>query len=485
MVLTKYLWIPISCTGVSLFTSWGIGANDCANSFATSVGANVLTIKQAVIIASIFEFLGAFLMGSHVTDTVRKKIIDNNAFENEPEELMWGMLCSLAATGIWLCVATKFRLPVSTTHSVIGAIVGFGLAAKGESIVDWGQIGEIVISWVISPFLSGIFAVMIFLFIKYTALVRENPLQNLYFIYPLLVFILFCMNALFIIYKGTPALNLDDTEFGISMIISIGIGMFFALVGHFIVIPILKKRMEVWILNKEEQRQDVEVQEISIGEQFKNQSQLIKYDDSSSRLENFKMIEINLQELKQINYTEEISIQHSTAIIFDESSEEMCSYLQIITACFSAFAHGSNDVANSIAPLAACWAIYEEGTVATSVDVPIWILAIGGSGIIFGLATWGYKIIDRVGKELTKVTPSRGFSMEMGDGITVLLASRMELPVSTTHCQIGSVFAVGLVDGTKNVNFSSLFKIILSWFVTLPITGGISAFLYSMGHYAP
>lgn len=483
MVLTEYLWIPISCTIVSLFTSWGIGANDCANSFATSVGANVLTLKQAVIIASIFEFLGAFLMGSHVTDTVRKKIIDNNAFENQPEELMWGMLCALASTGIWLCIATRFRLPVSTTHSVIGAIVGFGIAARGSSIVDWRQIGEIGVSWVISPFLSGLFAVIIFLFIKYAALVRNNPLKNLYIIYPFLIFILFSMNALFIIYKGTPALNLEDTEFLFSLIVSIGIGIFFALLGHFIVIPLLKKRIEIWIVNNNEQ--DIEIQEISINEQFRNKSQLIKYDNNYSRFENFKMIEVNLRELKQINYSEEISVKHSTAVLFDKSSEEMCSYLQIITACFSAFAHGSNDVANSIAPLAACWAIYEEGTIATSVDVPIWVLAIGGTGIIFGLATWGYKIIDRVGKELTKVTPSRGFSMEMGDGITVLLASRLELPVSTTHCQVGSVFAVGLVDGTKNVNFSSLSKIVLSWIVTLPITGVISAFLYSLGHYAP
>ena len=166
-------------------------------------------------------------------------------------------------------------------------------------------------------------------------------------------------------------------------------------------------------------------------------------------------------------------------------SEKLCSYLQIITACFASFAHGSNDVANSIAPLAACWAIYNSGNVVSKVSVPLWILALGGFGIVIGLSTWGYKVIDRIGKELTKITPSRGFPMEMGPAITVIIASRMEIPVSTTHCQIGSVFCVGLLDGYKNVDFKSLGKIILSWIVTLPITGGISACLFCLGHYAP
>ena len=482
-MLSEYLWIPIIGTFVSFFTSWAIGANDCANSFATSVGAKVLTLKDAVIIAAIFEFLGAFLMGSQVTDTVRKKIVDNLAFEDEPELLMWGMFCSLFASGIWITIATTFKLPVSTTHSIIGSIVGFSLAAKGSSIIDWGKIIEIAISWIISPVLAGMFAVCIFSFIKYTALIRENPLQKLYIIYPLLIFILFFINSLFIIYKGTPSLNLDDTSLVFSISISLGIGIFFALIGHLMVIKYFKPRMEIWILNKEEQ--DIEVQSISITEQFENKTREICYNNDLNREQNFKQIYINLQELKKINIDEKIIIHHSNAEVFDESAEKMCSYLQIVTACFSAFAHGSNDVANSIAPLATCWAIYEEGSVTTKVDVPIWILLVGGSGIVFGLATWGYKIIERVGRELTKVTPSRGFSMEMGDGIAVIIASRMELPVSTTHCQIGSVFCVGLLDGTKNVNFNSLLKIILSWIVTLPITGLISAMLYSFGRYSP
>ena len=487
MELTDYLWIPILCTFASFFTSWGIGANDCANSFATSVGAKVLTLRQAVLVAAIFEFTGAFLMGSHVTDTVRKKIVDNSTFENAPEELMWGMLCSVFAAGIWLCIATKFKLPVSTTHSIVGAIVGFGLAAKGDSVVDWTTIVEIVISWVLSPVLSGIFAALIFLFIKYAALIRETPVENLYKIYPILIFCLFFINALFIIYKGTPALSLDDTPLWLSMVCSISIGIGCALIGQFIGIPFIKKRIEVWLVNRENQRNDPEQQEIelSFGEQFTNKSREIVYNNEFNRKDNFKKIDSDLQELIQIDHFEQIEKRHTTAAVYDETSEKLCSYLQVITACFASFAHGSNDVANSIAPLAACWAIYNDGIIDSKVTVPLWILAMGGVGIVIGLSTWGYKVIDRIGKELTKVTPSRGFPMEMGPAITVLLASRLEIPVSTTHCQIGSVFGVGLIDGVKNVDFNSLGKIILSWIVTLPVTGGISAGLYCLGHYAP
>lgn len=487
MELTDYLWIPILCTFASFFTSWGIGANDCANSFATSVGAKVLTLRQAVLVAAIFEFTGAFLMGSHVTDTVRKKIVDNSSFEEHPEELMWGMFCAVFAAGIWLCIATKLKLPVSTTHSIVGAIVGFGLAAEGPSVVDWGTIGEIVVSWVLSPLISGLFAVGIFLFIKYFALVKENPIKNLYKIYPFLIFCLFFINALFIIYKGTPALNLDNTPLWISVVSSVGIGIFCALIGQFIGIPFMKKRLEVWNENRENQRNDPEQQEIELtfGEQFTNKTREILYNNEVNRKDNFSKINSDLQELIQIDNYERIEKSYENAAVYDESSEKLCSYLQIITACFASFAHGSNDVANSIAPLAACWAIYNSGSIDSTVTVPLWILAMGGVGIVIGLSTWGYKVIDRIGKELTKVTPSRGFPMEMGPAITVLLASRLEIPVSTTHCQIGSVFGVGLLDGVKNVDFTSLGKIVLSWIVTLPVTGGISAALYSLGHYAP
>ena len=487
MSLTKFLWIPITCTICSLFTSWGIGANDCANSFATSVGAKVLTLRQAVFIAAIFEFLGAFLMGSHVTDTVRKKIFDNDSFIDNPELLMWGMLCSVFAAGIWLCLATKFRLPVSTTHSIVGAIVGFALVAKGDSIIDWTTIVEIVISWVLSPLLSGFFAVIIFLFIKYAALIREHPLRNLYRIYPILIFTLFFINALFIIYKGTPALNLENTKLWVSMVSSISIGIGCAMIGYFIGIPLIKKNLKVWKENRANNCNDTELQEIQLSdsEKFTNKSREIKYNNDINRQDNFIKINSDLEELKLLDYSEKINKSYENATIFDEMSEKLCSYLQIITACFASFAHGSNDVANSIAPLAACWAIYNSGNVVSKVSVPLWILALGGFGIVIGLSTWGYKVIDRIGKELTKITPSRGFPMEMGPAITVIIASRMEIPVSTTHCQIGSVFCVGLLDGYKNVDFKSLGKIILSWIVTLPITGGISACLFCLGHYSP
>ena len=471
--LSPYLWIPIVGGFASFYTSWGIGANDCANSFATSVGAKVITLKQALIIAAIFEFLGAFLMGSHVTDTVRKKIIDQSLFEDDPALLMYGMFCSCLATGIWLMIATYFKYPVSTTHSTIGAICGFALAAKGPASINATKIGEIVASWFISPFLSGAFALGLFVFVRWSALRKTNPTKNLLRIFPFLSFLTIGINSFFIIYKGTPALGLKNTPLIVGVIASSSIGGVSAIIAYVVGRPYLKKKLERY-----ERPVVYEMEEIPTHT-------TVFYNPILTRQDNIKDIRKKLVILEKAEENAKIECFHINAEVFDNKSEKLCSSLQMLTACFSSFAHGANDVANSIAPFAAIIAIYDSGAVNNTSEVPLWILAIGGVGIVVGLGTWGYKIIQRIGVELTKVTPSRGFSMELAMSFTVVLASRIGLPVSTTHCQVGAVIGCGLADGKKNINWNCVTKILFSWFITLPIAGLISASLFSLGHYSP
>ena len=552
----NYLWIVIFGAGISFFNSWGIGANDCANSFATAVGAKVISLKKALIIAGIFEFLGAFLMGSHVTDTVRKKIVEIELFETNPYALMLGMLSANFAAGIWLTIATYFRYPVSTTHSIIGAIVGFSLAYGGSDAIVWNQIGYVVLSWLISPVLSGVFSSSIFYCVRRFAFRKTDPFKNTLRIFPILVFFTFVINSFFIFYKGTPQLSLDKLELWVSVVISFGIGIVTGFLSWLFYVPYIKNKINnmleflpentdtgntdtsntdtgntdtgntdtgntnnlelttiknnnsvvriidcdnlgetsteyievenTEVENTEVENPDVETQtEINLENEDKIQKTDNIYLEDKNIDDNIKRLDTYKNELERQKHEAHIDNLHENAEVFDPKVEKACTWLQIITACLSSFAHGANDVANSVAPFATIYSIYLTGSISAKSDVPIWILALGGIGIILGLGTWGYKIIERIGRELTKITPSRGFVIELSDALTVLIASRTGMPVSTTHCQIGSVVGCGLLDGKRNIQWRHVKNIIISWIVTLPVTGFISAGLFSFAYYSP
>ena len=514
-----YQWILIFGSFVSFYNAWGIGANDCANSFATSVGAKVLTLKQAIIVAGVFEFLGAFLMGSHVTSAIRKKIVSIDIFEDDPGALMFGMLCSNMAAAIWLNIATYFKYPVSTTHSIIGAIIGFSLSYGGANAVNWESVGWIVFSWVLSPAISGLLAWGIYVTIKKYVFNSSNPVDNTLLIFPILTFFTFLINGFFIFYKGTPELKLDELPVWVSVLTAICMGLFFSALSWFFYVPYAKKKLEEnratrGDTNSRKELTPLELLKISLSpeteesstdsdetvvldnDNFKNKilnsefedkkvkesflySSDLSIDKNVSRLSKFSEFIKTKEKAKQIE------ILHKNAVVIDPDAEQLCSSLQVITACFSAFAHGANDVANAIAPLATIYAIYLTGEVNKKSNVPLWVLFIGGLGIVTGLATWGYRIIERIGEELTKITPSRGFIIELSAATTTVIASRAELPVSTTHCQIGSVIGCGLGDKVNNIEWSLVKGIILSWLVTLPATGFISAGLFSFGYHSP
>ena len=520
---------------ISFYNAWGGGANDCANSFATSVGSGVLTLKGALIIASIFEFSGAVLMGSHVTDMVRKQIVSIDMFEDNPGALMLGMLCANLASAIWLTIATYFKLPVSTTHSIIGSIMGFALCYGGWDGIAWDKIGLVAASWIISPFLAGLFSISFFALINQFVFKTEDPVAKIITLIPALIFMTFLINTIFIIYKGSPQLELDETPFWVSFLVSFAISLGLAILARVLYVPYVKRKIGFGEMQNGNANGNANGNEIGDGNEgtIETSIRTISYNEAMSTntvagvttdetdvdsivpaadaasgdgdgeanttsvydgiivseeksdKENIIILKKGIKELELKMSDEETAELHSNAQEINPEADKLCSWVQIITACFSSFAHGSNDVANAVAPLAAIYYIYKKNEISQSADVPVWVLLIGGLGIVFGLATWGYKIIYSMGKKITKISPSRGFIIELASALTVIIASRFEIPVSTTHCQVGSIVGCGLISGIKNIKWSLLKNIVMSWIVTLPVTALLSASLFSFAYFSP
>jgi sodium-dependent phosphate transporter len=484
------LWIFIVGLITAFITSFGIGANDVANSFASSVGAKVLRLRHALVIAAIFEFVGAVFLGSRVTDTVRKKIVDSDAFVGEADVLMLGMLCASASTAIWLLLATWLKAPVSTTHSTIGAVLGFGLVYAWDKenvseVIDGKAVGLVVASWVLSPLLSGVITAIIFNINKYLALKTQHPVRNSFRIYPFMIGLTVFIILFFIIYKGAPQFDLDTMSLGEAMGISIGSGigagiLSLVVIRFWLYDRIMRESEEGQRHLNNEQNQEENNQEN--GENLEMQTVELENPENNDEESNNLEIDTSNRNTKNYHYSEHFKGMK----LYDPHAERLYSYLQVVTACASSLAHGSNDVANGIAPLATIYAIYDSGELHSESDVPIWILVLGGVGIVAGLGVWGKRIIDRLGKELSGITPSRGFAIELGAALSVVTASRLELPVSTTHCQVGSIVASGLSDrNLKNVNLKIFGKIVLAWVVTLPITAIISGALFAFAYFSP
>ena len=396
---------------VGFYMAWNIGANDVANSMACSVGSKSLTVFWAVVLAALCNFLGAVLVGSHVSDTVRSGIIDTQAFANDPRMLAHGMLCALLAAAVWLNLASYFGMPVSTTHSIVGAVVGFGILEAGFGYIHWRTMGDIVASWFISPLAGGIMAFIIFKLILRYILSAEEPAAAARKGVPVCVFVVFTTIILSIIYKGLKNLHLN-LKAPSAIILSIlgglvmaGISMLFA--------------------RRNRDRHD----KLTLD-----------------------------QQLKQV--------------------EKTFAMLVIITSCTVAFAHGANDVANAIGPLAAVVEIVRTNSVPGKVPVSLWLLILGGLGIAIGLATFGYRVMRLVGTKVTDITPSRGVAANLAGMITVLTCSKMGLPVSTTHTMIGAILGVGLARGITAINRNVVKSIFTSWLGTVPAAALLTVLFY-------
>ena len=403
-VISQYgfLLLIMACF-FGFFMAWGVGANDVANAMGTSVGARAITIKQAIIIAMVFEFTGAWLAGGEVTSTIRSSIIDieSAGFDDRPELLIFGMLSSLLAAGIWLVVASKYGWPVSTTHSIIGAIIGFAVVGISADSVMWGQVLGIVASWIISPVFSGTIAFILFLSVEKLVLSREDPLKYAKKFVPYYMFLVGFVIAMVTLVKGLSHVGLEVT-FSQSAFLALAFALLTVIIGIF----------------------------------FLRRLRLPDSDQPTAQM---------------------------------QSVERVFGVLMIFTACSMAFAHGSNDVANAIGPLAAINSVIaNNGAFEAESALPVWILLLGGFGIVTGLAMWGHRVIRTIGKNITELTPSRGFAAEIAAATTVVIASGTGIPVSTTHTLVGAVLGVGLARGMSALNFGVVGRIFLSWIVTLP-----------------
>lgn len=516
-MLTYYTWVLVFSLILGFMGAFGIGANDVANAFATSVGAKSVTLRQAVLIASIFEFSGAFFMGSRVTDTIRKGITDLKHFEDEPEILMFGMMCVLFSLSVWLLAATYYKLPVSTTHTTVGSIMGVAICAKGFDAVDWGVVTKVVLSWLFSPVFSGIMATSLYLMIRELILKRDDPALWCIRTYPCWVFLTVFIACFYTIYKGTPSLDLDDISLGAAIGISCGFAGAASLVLLFAFVPWLTTQMEdekaIAKFSDDYTGSNTSVGEIDL--QVKRQAENQDYEDLEQKevdhdgatVDSFDepaTLKPKRKEQKEeakgywsaavdfitadddmVVIDDKVETIRDAAETFDPRTEYAFSYLQVFSACFDAFAHGANDVANSIGPLAAVVSVYITGEAEDEVDVQWYVLLIGGVGIVVGLAMYGSNIIEEIGTNLTKITPSRGFSIELGAALVVITGSRLEIPLSTTHCQIGATVGVGCVGGTQTVNWIGFLKIIAGWILTLIVAATLTGLVFSFAVYAP
>ncbi|XP_075733223.1 na[+]-dependent inorganic phosphate cotransporter type III isoform X2 [Rhipicephalus microplus] len=556
------LWILVVGFILAFFLAFGVGANDVANSFGTSVGAKVLTLRQACILATIFEILGAILIGYKVSDTVRKGILDVSMYEGAPKDLMLGNLAALGGSAIWNILATAFSLPISGTHSIVGAVVGFSLVARGLRGIRWWELGKIVLSWFISPVLSGIASSVLYMLIQFLILRKEKPLEpglrSLPFFYGFTLFI----NVFSVVHDGPHMLRFDLIPWWGAMIIAGSIALISIIVVWFFIVPRLRATIEKLaqatkdlpktltysfsptdpvsddVIDTDGNKKLSEAGIMNGGHKTSIEviSGKLQHNDlpnlhpnphpvhpSHKRLSLVMIEEAALMteclddppnectqhcsEMQGSDMTKQESLgkQHHNPLHLLQSvcaralrstravppikenhdddkpeTAKLFSFLQVLTAVFGSFAHGGNDVSNAIGPLIALWMIYFDGNVYQNSETPIYILLYGGVGISLGLWIWGRRVIQTLGEDLTKVTPSNGFTIEIGAASTVLLASKVGIPISTTHCKVGSIVFVGWVRSRKGVDWGLFRNIIMAWLLTLPVTGGLTAAITSI-----
>ncbi|XP_067879233.1 sodium-dependent phosphate transporter 1-like [Heterodontus francisci] len=671
MAMDEYIWMVVVGFIIAFVLAFSVGANDVANSFGTAVGSGVLTLRKACILATIFETVGSVLLGARVSETIRKGIIEVEMFNSTQQVLMAGSVSSMFGSAVWQLLASFLKLPISGTHCIVGATIGFCLVATGAQGVKWLELLKIVASWFISPLLSGVMSAAVFYFVRFFILHKADPVPNGLRALPVFYACTIAINLFSIIYTGAPLLGFDRFPHWGTALITLGSGVICALFIWFVVCPRLKKKIEravkarnqhSTVLDKKsddycsvlkdemeeshlkvlltdaasetktpltdevtavahakqnlekasgriafigDSAEDVRKDRVTSGElketnidhvmngtmQFGSNdvqfNQVISnqtttngysghyhtvhkdsglYKELLHKLHLAKMIdcagesnepgsrplrrnnsytcytmaicgmpldslkpkegEAKAEEMEKLtasgleskkrirhdsyssycnamadsNRSDEdegvkLEIELGDRKCSDGSVEEwreqekpevaiLFQFLQILTACFGSFAHGGNDVSNAIGPLVALWVVFYTGDVGSKMETPIWLLLYGGVGICLGLWVWGRRVIQTMGKDLTPITPSSGFSIELASALTVVIASNAGLPVSTTHCKVGSVVAVGWMRARKAVDWRLFRNIFMAWFVTVPISGLISAAIMALFKYA-
>ncbi|WP_373530802.1 inorganic phosphate transporter [Nostoc sp.] len=410
---------------LAFYVAWNLGANDVANAMGTSVGSKAVTLKQALIIAGVLEFTGAVLFGHEVTETLATKIANPALFAATPQIFVVGMVTVLISCGVWLQIATSRGLPVSSSHAVVGAIAGFSWVALGVDAIDWSSIRLITVGWILTPVISGAIAALFYSQIKHWILDQPNQVVQLQEWIPWLSTLLLSVFGVIVL----PSLTEPLTNFVIEQV-------GFKIPAYDI--PLLTGAIA------------------AVGLTIISWQQL--GDNGTTRQK-----------------------EESTQCPMPNPVERLFARFQLLSACFVAFAHGSNDMGNAIAPLAAIVYINRTGSVPTDgITIPIWILILGGAGIVGGLAVWGKKVIATIGENIIALQPSSGFCAELATATTILIASRLGLPVSTSHALVGGVVGIGLVQNVKSIKFQTLQGIAAAWLITIPISAILSAAIFSI-----
>ncbi|KAI8075428.1 solute carrier family 20 [Gilbertella persicaria] len=542
-----YTWIFAVGMVVAFMDAFGIGANDVSNSFATSVSSGSLTLIQACVIACFTEFGGAVLLGAETAETIKGGILSVSYYVQQPEMLMLAMMCAIIGSANWVLIATRFGWPVSTTHSIVGAIIGVGISAFGVNSITWGWDGvaQIITSWFLSPVCAGIVAAIIYSITKYAILRRVDSFKWGIRLVPVYFFFTAAIEIFYIIYKA-PGGGSKKMSIGVILAISFSCAFACALFGqfffcpwvvrrikgrenikwyHMFVIPFLKKQPTIDEVDVEQhassrsasiqntQNEADGLDEVltpgEVDEKLKklgaeNEDALAEEKEEvedqkkngwfNSKVKTYKEKAVNmaLHGLRQdVRNLENKKLQnvHAHTELFEDDAEYLFSFLQIITACMASFAHGSNDVSNAIGPIASIYEVWTTANVDVTgkVPIPIWILVYGGIGIDIGLALMGYRVMRAMGNNITYFTPSRGFCAELSAALTVLTCSQIGLPVSTTHCITGASAAIGLcnTNGYKAVNWKMLSWCFFSWFITLPCAGLVSGLLFAVFANSP
>uniref|UniRef100_A0A3P8WLS6 Phosphate transporter n=1 Tax=Cynoglossus semilaevis TaxID=244447 RepID=A0A3P8WLS6_CYNSE len=610
--MSGYLWLLILGFVIAFILAFSVGANDVANSFGTAVGSGVVSLRQACILATIFETVGSVLLGARVSETIRQGIIDVKMYNGSEHVLMAGSISAMCGSAVWQLVASFLKLPISGTHCIVGATIGFSLVARGHHGVRWMELLRIVSSWFLSPLLSGLMSGILFYVIR--TFIATDPVPNGLRALPLFYGVTMGINLFSIMFTGAPLLGLDSVPWWGTLCVCLGCAIVTASLVWFVVCPRLKKKIAreltsdpgqtplmdknlissapvTWPLGPQDpppqtsstdaqkvafklggseeadvdkteaENKDVDVScgvngavgPMVITDPHSGRSHTVLkdsglYKDLLQKLHRAKVgdcigdSEAEEQPMRRNNsytsYTmaiygiqgdpkhrdpdgvlqrrsrvdsyssyssavtggsvgqEESGSQEVGRDVTREEEEEedelevdqpavslLFQFLQILTACFGSFAHGGNDVSNAIGPLVALWLVYESGSVMSSAPTPIWLLLYGGVGICTGLWVWGRRVIQTLGRDLTPITPSSGFTIELASAVTVVVASNVGLPVSTTHCKVGSVVSVGWLRSRKSVDWRLFRNIFIAWFVTVPISGLISAAIMALFTY--
>jgi solute carrier family 20 (sodium-dependent phosphate transporter) len=494
-----YLWLVVVGCFFGFMYAFGIGANDVANAFASTVASKSLSLKQAVLAASIFEFSGAYFLGAQVTSTIRSKIFDVKLYKEEPEVLMLGMFTSLFTAMVMLLVATRYELPVSTTHTIVGCMIGFSIAAKGFDSIEWPVVNKIFMSWVASPGISGVVAFLFFSFIRVIVLKHENAFQRAYYTFPLVLIGGIGINVFYVLNKGISNRKKFDGQVPFTIGVSAGVGAACALVWIFILGPIAKQRVDAHLgaqgmvnpkaaspaivsepkndakevfVDSDEEGTDSDAEQGAVDVVKPVVAAAVVVEERAVPQGRFARMAQQFadntfgQDLQTLSLEENDRAAEiwDAGEVFDPHVEQLFTYIQVFTACLNSFAHGANDVANAIGPISALVEIYQKkGDVSSKSQVDSWILAYGGVGIVVGLLLYGYRVMKSLGYKMTILSPSRGACAELAASLFVVTASFMSIPVSSTQSICGAVMGVGLAGGTKNVQWLFFLRVCLGW----------------------